>query len=49
MDVVVVTNRWTFMFSVRIRYEPRNVTWNSNINKGFLETTHDSLTRVTLV
>jgi len=41
MDVAVVTNRWTFMFSVRIRYAQRNVTWNSNINMGFLETTRD--------
>ena len=49
MDVVVVTNRWTFMFSVRIRYAPRIVTWNSNMNMGFLETTHDCLVRDTLI
>lgn len=49
MDVAVVTNRWTFMFSVRIRYAPTNVTWNSNINMGSFETTHGCLIRDTLV
>lgn len=43
MDVVVVTNLWTFMLSVRMRYAPRNVTSKSNADIGFLEATHGIL------